>query len=270
MLPFYVVNINKKWSESNLMKTLSTDYTNYLKKIEEELYLYGKSNISELTESDYFLMLDIVPNCEIVSRIYEYLVLRDYIRISNQSLCIENIKMSTRLKNILLKNSIIYLPQLSAYPVEAVSNFRNCGHVAISELKEVCAVYNVEFRSMKSLICLLGKGRFSKELYYLFFYNNLIAIDDFKEKTIYDLYIMCSKDLDVTIRIYDSLKKNYVELKKWKDIFLFELLPRRKAKNILKNFNIETVSQLCNCSEKMLKKMRITFEEIEKCENMLE
>lgn len=244
------------------MNYLPPYYMDKLNGIVEVFHKFDISNIMELTVNDYFVLLKYIPDCKLVSNIMYNFYHCGFIEISDEEIpmLIENIHMSTRLKNILLRNGIFYLPQLAAYPEELIFRFRNLGKIAMKELKNICSKSNIEIRSIQLVkdSFSYSKFKFNDELYYLLFYYGITTTDDFNSKSTLDLYNICSKKYDMTAEAYTKLHKNGVSLKKGEDVFLFEILELKKAIEIFKKYNIKTLGELLKCSSTKVQEIGIT------------
>lgn len=216
------------------------------------LYL-GFTNTSQLLKHDYFSLLKLYPDCLTISKIVEELTNLGYMLPQDNTLSIYKVPMSMRLQNTLKRNHILDLSQLSTYPEETILHFRNLGPITMNELKRICIEHKIHIRSLIEIKDNLEKYKFSSELYYYFFNFHITTIDDFKRKTSHDLYDICNRDYLLTMKTYYLLKKNSIELKKQNIIYLFELLPYKKARILWIKLHIKTLEELYNLpGEKVL------------------
>ena len=84
--------------------------------------------------------------------------------------------------------------QLSSHSKEDILHFRNLGEKTFIELEQICQEYNIEVRSMLSIKEYFDKYQFPSKIYSLLFQNNISCLDDFRHRTVYDLYVICNKD----------------------------------------------------------------------------
>ena len=67
-----------------------------------------------------------------------------YLPSAESAISIHDIPMSRKMDEYFLRNGIVYLAQLSAYPREEILQFRNVGELAMSEIDTLCE--NMGFR----------------------------------------------------------------------------------------------------------------------------
>ena len=152
-----------------------------------------------------------------------------------------------------MRNGIVYLAQLSAYPREEILQFRNVGEYAMSEIDTLCEKYGIQIRSLCPIKEAFSKFQFHKKIYPLFFRGNIFSVDDIRNKSAHDLYNICEQDYCLTMKTYHALRKNGVTLCGRNDQYLFEILPQYKSVQLFKQYGIIAVSQLSHCSGQQLK-----------------
>lgn len=101
-----------------------------------------------------------------------------YLPSAENAISIYDIPMSRKMRNIFLRNGIVYLAQLSAYPREEILQFRNVGEYAMSEIDTLCEKYEILIRSLCPIKKAFGKFQFHKKIYLLFFRGNIFSVDD--------------------------------------------------------------------------------------------
>ena len=69
--------------------------------------------------------------------------------------------------------------------------FRNLGSTTLIELDALCQKYHVKINSLSSVKESLQQFNFPSKLYIYLFRNNIHHINDFNDKTVYDLYCIC-------------------------------------------------------------------------------
>lgn len=102
----------------------------------------------------------------------------------------------------------------------------------------------------------LQQFNFPSKLYIYLFRNNIHHINDFNDKTVYDLYCICNKDYLLTMKTYRILRKHGNTPKSWHDKFLFEITSEPKSITLFKKNKLTTLSQFSNLTE--ADKKRIT------------
>ena len=163
--------------------------------------------------------------------------------------------MSRRLQNVLIRNNILYLSQLSLHPREEILKFRNMGESTMPELDSICQKYGIQIRSLASIKEAFDSCHFPVTLHTMFFQNNIFCMYDFKHKTVHDLYAICQRDYTLTMKTYYTLKKNGVMFEDWEDKYLFEIFPKKKTALIWRKYEISTVSQFSDYNKEQLKEM---------------
>lgn len=185
----------------------------------------------------------------------------EYLHPTNEiSVC--DIPMSKRLQNILKRYNILYLSQLSSIPKEKILMLRNMGKRTMIELDNICQKYGIQIHSLSSIKKSFVGYRFPNTLYEIFFQNGIFCVNDFKQKSADDLYIICKCDYILTMNVYYVLKENGVMFNDWQDQYIFELLSKPKAISIWQRYKITRRSQFSNCSEAHLKKVFSMFPEL--------
>lgn len=223
--------------------------------IKAALQSVGLTELSELEEHNYITLAKILPQNINLEAITNELNPMGYLLPPENEIFIHEVIMSKRLQNILLRNNIMYLSQLSSYPKEEILCFRNMGEKTFAELESICKQYNIRIRSLNSLKEALSQYKFSTNLYPLFFDNNITCVEDFKQKNTDELYNICSRDYLLTMKLYHILKKNGIELQKGHDPYFFEVLSKKDATLLWHHLNIMTVSQIRSYDNDILDKL---------------
>ena len=178
-----------------------------------------------------------------------------YLPSDENAISIHDIPMSRKMRNILLRNGIVYLSQLSAYPREEILQFRNVGKNAMLEIDNLCEKYGIEIRSLSPIKEAFSEFPFHRKMYPLFFRGGIFSVDDIRNKSAHDLYNICEQDYRLTMKTYHILRKNGIILCGWNDQYLFEIIPQYKSVQLFEEYGIIAVSQLSDCNERQLKVM---------------
>ena len=217
------------------------------------------TKVSELEGLNYLTFANICPkNCNVLA-VADELNALGYLYPPENEISVNGIPMSKRLQNVLMRNNILYLSQLSIHPREEILKFRNLGESTMLELDSICEKYNIRIRSLASVKEAFSNCRFPARLHTLFFQSGIFSIDDLQHKTAYDLNEICGHDYALTMKTYYTLKKNGVIFADWQNKYLFELLSKPKAALICREYNIAILSQLLDCSEAQLKEISSVF-----------
>lgn len=215
----------------------------------------GFTKVSELKGHNYITLTPKFPRHYNLLPVIQELNPLGYLLAPESEVSIYDIPMSKRLVNILERNNVIYLSQLSEYPKEEIQKFRNLGEKTFIELEQICQENNIHIGSIQSIKSKLEQYKFPAKAYDMFYKSNISCLDDFNHKTTQDLYIICCKDYILTMKIYYILNKNGIIFEDWNDKYLFEIITEKKASQIWIIYQITTLSQLSNLSEDKLKKI---------------
>lgn len=213
------------------------------------------TKVSDLEGLNYLTFANRCPKNYNVLAIADELNALGYLYPPENEISVNDISMSKRLQNVLIRNNILYLSQLSLHPREEILKFRNMGESTMPELDSICQKYDIQIHSLASVKEAFDSCHFPAMLHIILFQNNIFCMDDFKHKTAHDLYVICQHDYALTMKTYYTLKKNGVIFEDWEDKYLFEILPKKKTSLIWQKYEISTVSQFSNYNKEQLKEM---------------
>ncbi|EOS42900.1 DNA-directed RNA polymerase subunit alpha C-terminal domain-containing protein [Lachnospiraceae bacterium JLR.KK009] len=220
------------------------------------------TKVSELEGLNYLTFANKCPkNCNALA-IADELNALGYLYPPENEISVNDVPMSKRLQNVLMRNNILYLSQLSTHPKEEILKFRNMGENTMPELDSICEKYGIQIRSLASIKEAFDSCHFPATLHTIFFQNNIFCMDDFKHKNAHDLYAICQRDYALTMKTYYTLKKNGVMFEDWEDKYLFEILPKKKTSLIWQKYEISTVPQLPACNKQQLEEIISAFSEL--------
>ena len=220
------------------------------------------TKVSELEGLNYLTFANKCPkNCNALAMADELNAL-GYLYPPENEISVNDVPMSKRLQNVLMRNNILYLSQLSTHPKEEILKFRNMGENTMPELDSICEKYGIQIRSLASIKEAFDSCHFPATLHTIFFQNNIFCMDDFKHKNAHDLYAICQRDYALTMKTYYTLKKNGVMFEDWEDKYLFEILPKKKTSLIWQKYEISTVPQLPACNKQQLEEIISAFSEL--------
>ena len=222
------------------------------KKALQELHI---TNVSELKEYNCVSLANKLRTGYDKLMIIRKLNDLGYLPSDENAISIHDIPMSRKMRNILLRNGIVYLSQLSAYPREEILQFRNVGKNAMLEIDNLCEKYGIEIRSLSPIKEAFSEFSFHRKMYPLFFRGGIFSVDDIRNKSAHDLYNICEQDYRLTMKTYHILRKNGIILCGWNDQYLFEIIPQYKSVQLFEEYGIIAVSQLSDCNERQLKVM---------------
>lgn len=125
----------------------------------------GITTVSELKEYNYISLANVLPrNCSL-NPIMKELNTYGYIFSPENEIPISSIPMSKRLYNILDRNNILYISQLTHYAREEIMQFRNLGSTTLIELDALCQKYHVKINSLSIVKESLQQFNFPSKLY---------------------------------------------------------------------------------------------------------
>ena len=109
------------------------------------------TKVSDLEGLNYLTFANRCPkNCNVLA-IADELNALGYLYPPENEISVNNISMSKRLQNALIRNNILYLLQLSIHPREEILKFRNLGESTMPELDSICEKYGIQMRSLASI-----------------------------------------------------------------------------------------------------------------------
>lgn len=205
--------------------------------------------LSDLEGHNYITLVSIIPSIHNVRTIVEELNSFGYCFIPESEISVADVPMSKRLQNVLERNYILYLSQLSTYPEEEILQFRNLGEKTYVELAHICQEYNIHIGTLQEIKENLAPYKFPPEAYTHFFKHSISCLNDFRNKSACDLYAICDKNYLLTNKIYYILKENGIIFNNWHDQYLFEIIPKAAASQVYKRYFLCTVSAFSSYSE---------------------
>ena len=217
------------------------------------------TKVSELEGLNYLTFANKCPKgCNAIAIANELNAL-GYLYPPENEVSVSDVPMSKRLQNVLIRNNILYLSQLSIHPREEILQFRNLGENTMPELDSICDKYGIQIRSLASIKEEFSNCHFPARLRTLFFQNGIFSIDNLQHKTAYDLNEICEHDYVLTMKTYYTLKKNGVVFDDWEDKYLFEVLSQKNSTLIWREYDLATMSQLLDCNEAQFKEICSAF-----------
>lgn len=208
----------------------------------------GFHNDAELYNQDYYSLKESFPHEQNLAAVMIELVALGIIKLPEEEKYIYDIKMTTKLFNILKRKNILFLSELTEYPIEKILQFRNLGSKTMKELICVCDKYGIYLRSLNPIREAFKEYKFPDYLMEYFFYSSITSIECLYHKTAMDLYSICNHNYRHTMKLYCLIKENGITLDNWNGCFIFEVLMPRQANSMKNYFGIETIEQLCNYS----------------------
>ena len=115
---------------------------------------------------------------------------------------IMTLNMSSRLRNILIRNDISDLQQIRKYTKEDILLLRNMGIGTYQELESLCNMYNIKIWSLDMLAELFPSCKFPTKVYRNIFYRDITSIQDFSNLAFNDIFEITDNNKSVTKKYY--------------------------------------------------------------------
>ena len=122
--------------------------------------------------------------------------------------------MSSRLRNVLIRNDILDLQQLKKYNKEDILLLRNMGIGTYQDLESLCNMYNIQIWSIDMLADLFPSCKFPTKVYRNMFQRNITSIQNFANLTFNDILEIANNNKSITKKILSFLEQQDIEIKK--------------------------------------------------------
>jgi len=96
---------------------------------------------------------------------------------------VKDLPVSTRLKNILLRNDVYVLSDIVKYSREDIVRFRNLGEATLKELEEMCEKENIRIMSINEIADRMLGVRFTYHQLFKMFHMHIWYPEDFLDLT---------------------------------------------------------------------------------------
>jgi len=120
---------------------------------------------------------------------------------------VKELKISNRLRNILLRHGILKLSQVRSYSREEILAFRGMGERGMEELAAVCEENGIVLWSIEELPEELRKCRLPIGIASDFYRWGIRESGDLEEITVEEIEVICDGRKDVVRRVGRVLKK---------------------------------------------------------------
>lgn len=168
---------------------------------------------------------------------------------------VADLPISTRLRNILIRNHISDLFKVSEYTPGQIIRFRNMGEKTYHELQDICADYGISLELPSSnphpvLPPALQHLRISHSTKQQWAENGIESISDFRFLNIESLYLICGNDYGSCMNSYYFLQKQGILLRSEEKKYLFEYFNSRLCNALWTQQKIKTLTELSKLSSK--------------------
>lgn len=107
---------------------------------------------------------------------------------------VNNLPITTRLKNVLLRNDVYVLSDISKYCKEEIIRFRNLGEGTLKELEAICEKENIHFFSLKEIEDRMLGVKFTERQLFKMFHLHIFYPEDFLKVTDADIEYLIQLD----------------------------------------------------------------------------
>lgn len=137
----------------------------------------------------------------------------EYKHPKEDDIIIKNIQMSTRLRNILVRNGITLISQVSNYPKEALLRMRNMGEVSFEELVGICEKFRIKIQTLESLAKDLKPVTFYKSHLLVLYESNIYAAEDIEKFSMNELKKICNYNRGMYNNLCKVIKQKNLNVK---------------------------------------------------------
>lgn len=159
--------MDKQWI--NLYHNLKISELNVSERAIHTMERMGFHHASDLEGYDFYSLLEQFREIYCLGEIVNEFMNIGYLLPSCKEICIYDIPMSVRLRNILERNNILFLSQFEKIPREKVMRYRNLGAATMLELENICSVYGIQMPSLNPVIQQLSQYGIPNEFADIFF-----------------------------------------------------------------------------------------------------
>lgn len=171
-------------------------------------------DIAELEGMTLSKFIEKYPNEKIEQSFIAEMNQWGYLYPKEGDICLRDIQMSARLRNILARNGIFFISQLKNYSKESYMKMRNIGEVAFQELQGVCERYRVELSTVKLLEEDLLPIKFSSSQVLILFESGIHLAKDFEGLTMEEVQKKYGYDKRLYVGICKVIEEKGLRLKR--------------------------------------------------------
>ncbi len=117
-----------------------------------------------------------------------------YVYVPEGEKLVAELPITTRLKNILLRNDVYMLSDIVKYPREEIMKFRNLGEGTMKELEDICEQEGIHFISLHEIKERMQGVKFSDRQLIKMFHLNILHPEDFLNLTDEDVAYLIQLD----------------------------------------------------------------------------
>lgn len=169
-------------------KRCKTDDTRWL------LREIGVEDISEVEGMSVSEFMDKYSHMHFSNICLDRLLERGTIHVPEGELLVNELPITTRLKNILLRNDVYVLSDISKYCREEIVRFRNLGDATMKELEALCEKEKIHFISLKEIEDRMLGMKFTERQLFKMFHLHIFYPEDFLKVTDADIEFLIQLD----------------------------------------------------------------------------
>lgn len=169
-------------------KRCKTDDTRWL------LREIGVEDISEVEGMSVSEFMDKYSHMHFSNICLDRLLERGTIHVPDGELLVNELPITTRLKNILLRNDVYVLSDISKYCREEIVRFRNLGDATMKELEALCEKEKIHFISLKEIEDRMLGMKFTERQLFKMFHLHIFYPEDFLKVTDADIEFLIQLD----------------------------------------------------------------------------
>lgn len=169
-------------------KRCKTDDTRWL------LREIGVEDISEVEGMSVSEFMDKYSHMHFSNICLDRLLERGTIHVPEGELLVNELPITTRLKNILLRNDVYVLSDISKYCREEIVRFRNLGDATMKELEALCEKEKIHFISLKEIEDRMLGMKFTERQLFKMFRLHIFYPEDFLKVTDADIEFLIQLD----------------------------------------------------------------------------
>lgn len=130
------------------------------------------------------------------------------VHVLEGQLLVKDLPISTRLKNILLRNDVYVLSDIVKYSREDIIRFRNLGEATLRELEELCEKEDIRIMSINEIADRMLGVRFTYHQLFKMFHMHIWYPEDFLNLTEEQITDLTQLDPGMFKKIKKVMEKN--------------------------------------------------------------
>lgn len=154
----------------------------------------GVSDVSEVEGMSVTEFMNKYSHMHFSNICLDRLLERGTIHVPDGELLVNDLPITTRLKNILLRNDVYVLSDILKYCREEIIRFRNLGDATMKELEALCEKEKIHFISLKEIEDRMLGVKFTERQLFKMFRLHIFYPEDFLKVTDADIEFLIQLD----------------------------------------------------------------------------